>query len=277
MNHPLRLFAVVFLTATTMAANTKASTFHVDAAIGDDARDGLKPDTAWRSLAKVNQATLAPGDKVLFRRGQTWRGQLIPQSGDATGVITYGAFGEGNKPVLLGSANADRPEDWQAAGEGIWATRPLRFEPIGVQTDLQQGRWTLHQEGGASCTFATEKDAATDDPTTLRLNCRSSGTRANHLQLSVPGLTVREGDYYPFTFRAQATRAFTPASISLMKSGPPWTTYAVTETVLPTIGTNWSEHTIRFHARQSAADARLTVFLGGALPADTALFLDRSG
>jgi hypothetical protein len=58
-----------------------------------------------------------------------------------------------------------------------------------------------------------------------------------------------------------------------MKSQPPWTVYAVTETALPAIGTNWIEHTVRFHARQSATDARLTVFLGSAMPAGTTLLL----
>ena len=250
----------------------QAWTFHVDAARGDDPLDGLKPETAWRSLARVNRAALAPGDRVLFQRGQTWRGQLVPQSGDASGVITYGAFGEGNKPVLLGSMAADRVEDWQPAGEGIWTTAPLRFEPVGIQADLPPGRWSLHQEAGAACTCTPEKNAA-EDAIVLRLTCQSSGTRANHLQLSVPGLTVREGEYYLFTFRAQATRPLTPASVSLMKNGPPWTAYAATETALPVIGTNWAEHTIRFHAQQSAIDARLTMFLGGALPADALLLL----
>jgi hypothetical protein len=34
-----------------------------------------------------------------------------------------------------------------------------------------------------------------------------------------------------------------------------------------------ADYTIRFHARDSATDARLTVFLGGALPVDTTLRL----
>jgi hypothetical protein len=122
-------FALLLLLS---AIGTQARTFHVDAARGDDAQDGLKPETAWRSLARVNRASLAPGDRVLFRRGQTWRGQLIPQSGAASGVITYGAFGEGIKPVLLGSVAADRAEDWQSAGEGIWVssnqTAPLSVD-----------------------------------------------------------------------------------------------------------------------------------------------------
>ena len=104
------------------AGDAQARWFHVDAARGDDCQDGLKPETAWRSLARVNRAVLAPGDRVLFRRGQAWRGQLVPHNGNVGGVITYGAFGEGEKPIFLGSVAADRAEDWQPAGQGVWTT-----------------------------------------------------------------------------------------------------------------------------------------------------------
>jgi hypothetical protein len=106
------IIGVLLLATTRVVLGAQGHTFHVDAA--------------------VNRTPLAPGDQVLFRRGQRWRGQLVPQSGDASGVTLYGAFGEGNKPVLLGSVAADRTEDWQPAGEGIWATVPLHFEPFGV-------------------------------------------------------------------------------------------------------------------------------------------------
>ena len=272
MKTSLLILAGALLATAVPVTGAPPRTFHVDAAQGDDARDGLAPDKAWRSLSKVNRAPLAPGDRVLFRRGQTWRGQLIPQSGDASGVITYGAFGEGEKPVLLGSVAADRTEDWLPAGEGIWTTAPLRFESVGAATEVAPGRWTLHQEGGAACALKSEKDASAG-ASILHLACRQPGTRANHIQLSVSGLTVQEGDYYLLTFRARASRSFAPAGLSLMKSGAPWTSYAKTETALPVLGTNWTEHTIRFQSRQSASDARLTLFLGGALPAETSLFL----
>ena len=272
MNTSWIIVVASLLATAAVGFGTQAHTFHVDAARGDDAQDGLTPETGWRSLAQVNRAPLTPGDRVLFRRGQTWRGQLVPQSGDADAVITYGAYGEGDKPVLLGSVAADRPEDWQPAGVGLWATVPLRFEPVSVSADLPPGRWTIHQEAGAACTLTSENDGA-DGTTVLRLTCRSPGARANHIQLSVPGLTVQEGGYYLFTFRARATRPLTPTSVSLMKNGPPWTAYATPETPLPALGTNWTAHTLRFFARQSATDARLTVFLGGALPADTTLLL----
>jgi hypothetical protein len=84
------IVGVSLLATTKVVLSAQARTFHVDAVSGDDGRDGLKPETAWRSLAKVNRAPLAPGDQVLFRRGQRWRGQLVPQSGDANETIIYG-------------------------------------------------------------------------------------------------------------------------------------------------------------------------------------------
>lgn len=262
----------VLLTMVLPAAAARAHTFHVDATHGDDAADGLTPHSAWRSLDKVNRASLAPGDRVLFRRGQTWRGQLIPQSGNANGAITYGAFGEGDKPILLGSAAADRPEDWRLAGEHLWETLPLRFEPVDTATALPPDRWELHQEAGAACTLTRDKQAPQAD-TALRLSCRKPGTRANHLQLSIRGLTVQAGAYYLLTFQAKADQPFTPASVSLMKSTTPWTRYAATETPPTAIGTDWKEHTVRFHAQQDADDARITIFLGDVIPAGATVLL----
>ncbi|MBP7935594.1 MAG: right-handed parallel beta-helix repeat-containing protein [Phycisphaerae bacterium] len=167
---------------------------------------------------------------------------------------------------------ADHPEDWQPAGEHLWDTKPLRFEPVGNQTDLPQQRWSLHHEGGASCDLARDKQDA-DGKTTLRLTCRKPGTRSNHLQLFISGLAVQEGEYYLVSFQAQATKPFTPASVALMKQDSPWTSYASPETDPPTIGTTWAEYTIRFRVTTTAADARITVFLGGALPADSTLLV----
>ncbi|HPD16368.1 MAG TPA: hypothetical protein PLE19_15550 [Planctomycetota bacterium] len=103
-----------------------AQSFHVDATRGRDGQDGLTPETAWQSLEKVNAAPLRAGDRVLFRRGETWRGQLVPRSGDATGPVTYAAYGEGPKPLLLGSVAMNAPDDWRDQGGGIWATATIR-------------------------------------------------------------------------------------------------------------------------------------------------------
>ncbi len=112
--------------ASVAGVSMAGQTFYVDATRGRDEWDGLSPETAWQTLGKVNAAPLRPGDKVLFRRGGAWRGQLVPRSGDATGPVTYGAYGEGPKPLILGSVAVDRPEHWRDLGNGVWATGEVR-------------------------------------------------------------------------------------------------------------------------------------------------------
>ncbi|HQG48107.1 MAG TPA: hypothetical protein PK373_03380, partial [Sedimentisphaerales bacterium] len=125
------LLCVVCVGAMGLTAAGAAQTYYVDAAAGSDAADGATLETAWRSLEKVNAARLGPGDSVLFRRGQIWRGTLRPQSGDATAPVMYGAFGRGAKPALLGSVAANSPKDWVGMGGDIWATAGLDL-PVDV-------------------------------------------------------------------------------------------------------------------------------------------------
>lgn len=239
--------------------------YHVDARQGDDSHDGLKPERAWRSLTRVNRACLKPGDRVLFRRGETWRGQLLPQSGTAAGPIVYGAFGEGARPLLLGSASMDQRKDWLPAGPGLWVTVPLWFTPLGIPAGSPGLRWGLHAEGGAACLLkplAQEQGKMAG----YRLECLKPGTRSNQLQLGLGNLAIREGEYLLFTYRARCSTPFTPAHVALIKGGPPWTSYTETATRPREIGTDWSEQTVRFPVCQSAANARLILYLGGVLP-----------
>ena len=63
---------------------------------GSDTNDGLSPDTAWKTIARVNQDTYIPGDKILFERGGKWENTTLqPQgSGSAEAYITIGAYGD---------------------------------------------------------------------------------------------------------------------------------------------------------------------------------------
>jgi hypothetical protein len=80
-----------------------ARTFHVDADRGDDARSGLRPDRAWRSLRRVEAERLRPGDAVLLKRGGRWEGGVAPAGdGTLTRPVTLGAYGEGPRPVIDG-------------------------------------------------------------------------------------------------------------------------------------------------------------------------------
>lgn len=73
-------------------------TWHV-APGGNDANDGRSPQSAWKTVAKVNATAFQPGDQVLFARGGEWRESLKASSSGAPGKpILYAAYGTGAKP-----------------------------------------------------------------------------------------------------------------------------------------------------------------------------------
>jgi hypothetical protein len=82
-----------------------AADYHVDSRLGNDATDGLSPKTAWQSLAKINEAKLLPGDRVLFHAGSVWRGQLVVKcQGMIGGPIRFESYGKGSRPRIAGRA-----------------------------------------------------------------------------------------------------------------------------------------------------------------------------
>lgn len=70
--------------------------------LGDDANSGIRPDQPWKTLAKVNAARFQPGDVVMFRRGDTFYGQIRPfgyRSQNARPVV-YTCYGVGPLPII---------------------------------------------------------------------------------------------------------------------------------------------------------------------------------
>src|SRR4051794_3159870 len=97
------LCAAFLLSAIGSIAN--AATYHVDSRNGDDARDGLSSEHAWRTLAKINATTFAPGDRILLRAGSVWEGGALHPlgSGTAAAPIVLDREGEGPAPVIHGA------------------------------------------------------------------------------------------------------------------------------------------------------------------------------
>ncbi|MBU4460502.1 MAG: hypothetical protein KJ579_08045 [Verrucomicrobia bacterium] len=239
-------------------------TFHVDDASGDDARAGTAPASAWRTLERVKLADLRPGDRVLFRRGGTWRGQLVPRSGAADAAIVYAAYGDGPKPRLLGSVALNRPEDWESAGPGLWRTAPVRYATAGTPVKLPAARWSLHREAGAK---------AVQSPHPLSIVCTTPGAAYNHLQLSAVGVPVSVGRQYRLSFRARATGAVQPFSMALMSKDRPWTARATQGTVAVEPGTNWTACARVFRVKIDDPAARVTFFLGSLMAPGSTLEL----
>lgn len=79
------------------------TTYYVDGERGDDGSDGTAPERAWRTLERVNSVRFAPGDRLLFRAGTRYAGQLRLQGSGGDGrPIVVDMYGEGEKPRIDG-------------------------------------------------------------------------------------------------------------------------------------------------------------------------------
>jgi hypothetical protein len=102
-----RINLLAFLASTLLWSTCIASaeTYYIDSDSGDDSRTGNHPEHAWKSLDRVNQHTFRPGDRVLFKAGTRYSGQLKPNGSGAvlegqTNVISIGSHGEGPRPRI---------------------------------------------------------------------------------------------------------------------------------------------------------------------------------
>jgi len=87
--------------------NANGATYYVDTA-GDDGNNGLSPTMAWKTLSKVNGMTFGSGDRILFKAGGVWTGQLWPKgSGSAGNAIVIDRYGNGAVPVIAGDNSLD--------------------------------------------------------------------------------------------------------------------------------------------------------------------------
>ncbi len=77
---------------------------------GDDSNDGKSPERAWKSVNKVsNFDGYKSGDGILFKRGDTFRFEHFEMHSN----LTYSAYGEGKKPVLIASIDASGKDKWE--------------------------------------------------------------------------------------------------------------------------------------------------------------------
>ncbi len=111
-------YIYLFLSLILIINSASAATYFVDSENGSDLNNGTTEINAWKTLAKVSSVTLSPGDIVLLKRGGTWREQLNIRGSGVEGLpITFGAYGSGNAPEILGSESI---AGWTEVSPDIW-------------------------------------------------------------------------------------------------------------------------------------------------------------
>lgn len=101
------LFILLIFTLNLQAAQSaakepaKGHCYYIDAIQGNDRNSGLSPKEAWQSIEKVNSMRFTAGDRILFRSGCQWKGELRPQGSGLPGApICMSKYGKGPLPLI---------------------------------------------------------------------------------------------------------------------------------------------------------------------------------
>jgi len=135
--------------------------YYIDNIRGDDSNDGLSSLTPKQDYLKLQ---LAAGDTVLFKRGSIYRGGLKTVNGEVHNPVTYDAYGQGRKPVFLGSQFIADMDLWKREKRYVWSfIGKLEGEPGNLIFDdgnscgvmrwsekelKHQGDWFFQEENG---------------------------------------------------------------------------------------------------------------------------------
>ncbi|OZB98360.1 Ig-like domain-containing protein [Paenibacillus sp. XY044] len=152
------IFSMVcsFFTALPQAVMASGTTYYVDRTGGDDQNSGTSQDSAWKSLDKVNATTFSPGDKILFKAGESWNGRLWPKgSGEEGSPIIIDKYGEGSKPLIAGVTSEleavflKNQQYWEINNLEVTNRSPLPFDRDWQNPRGQRrGVYILNEEAG---------------------------------------------------------------------------------------------------------------------------------
>ena len=93
-----------------LSTPSRATTYYLDSASGNDFRAGVQATAAWKTLQYASSRMYYPGDQILLKAGSVWNEPLEINTSDAEGdPIIIGSYGEGDQPVLTSSIVSRSP------------------------------------------------------------------------------------------------------------------------------------------------------------------------
>ncbi|ALJ05422.1 hypothetical protein APS56_09955 [Pseudalgibacter alginicilyticus] len=137
-----------FFTLCLSILSVNATDYYVDATNGNDSNNGTSIATAWKTLANVNTTIFQPGDAILFKAGESWRGTIMPQgSGTEGNPIVMGKYGAGENPAIHGDATVNCST---MTSKVRYCTLYLNNQEYWEIRDLEFTNYDSTEEGGIS-------------------------------------------------------------------------------------------------------------------------------
>lgn len=129
----LQTFILLLSVTGILSCTSKQNIYYVDSENGSNTQSGKTPEEAWASLEKLNGHVFTPGDKILFKAGTAYIGQLKPRGAGAMGrPIIINMYGEGKKPAIHGGGKyqaavlLENIEYWEVNNLEVTNTGPAR-------------------------------------------------------------------------------------------------------------------------------------------------------
>jgi hypothetical protein len=140
-------FAFPFANRLGAIPGDLAQTYYIDANSGQDTNTGTSAASSWKTLTKVNAITFRPGDRILFKSGGVWTGQLWPKgSGSAEHPIAIDKYGDDALPVINGAGLTENTV--LLKNQEYWEIRSLEITNTGETRALRRGVYVLAENSG---------------------------------------------------------------------------------------------------------------------------------
>ena len=112
MHKQIKYQIFVLLLSFSLCAQNQ---YYLSSSTGNDNNNGSQTQP-WRTLSKLSNTTLGPGDTVYFKKGDTFRGHYVVNgSGTEGNLITFTSYGSGNQPIISGSSHDNGGGDYREA------------------------------------------------------------------------------------------------------------------------------------------------------------------
>jgi hypothetical protein len=174
-------------------------------------------------------------------------------------------------PLLSGIENYGDSVAYTTTGD------ELMFNP---SFDNNTSGWScwFYTEGGASGSISrtTNAEEYATPPGGLKVNCDTGGDSFGSIQLrNSADMGIEANKWYILSFKAKASSQFRMRDINFTQMLPPFTEYYSRKIGdNPVITTDWKTYYVFVYTNQAASDARITWYLGNALPDGGTFYMD---
>lgn len=131
--------------------------YYVSSSSGNDSNNGKNENQPFKTIEKINELTLKPKDRILFKKGDIWKGEqlIIKDSGTEDNPIIFTSYGSGDNPII--TLRKSIPTTWTWVQDtrytNVWYANVVDQEKFvnrvwlnGVAKETANYPWTWDEE-----------------------------------------------------------------------------------------------------------------------------------